>query len=69
VSHDLQAPLRRINGSVELWKESASSQLDDESMQMLTHVIEASAQMTQLIQALLAFARTSRTEMHFGEVD
>jgi len=25
--------------------------------------------MTQLIQALLAFARTSRTEMHFGEVD
>jgi len=69
VSHDLQAPLRRINGSVELWKESASSQLDDESMQMLTHIIEASAQMTQLIQALLAFARTSRTEMHFGEVD
>jgi len=38
-------------------------------MQMLTHIIEASAQMTQLIQALLAFARTSRTEMHFGEVD
>jgi signal transduction histidine kinase len=69
VSHDLQAPLRRINGFVEQLKESASSQLDDESMRMLTQVIEASAQMTQLIQALLAFARTSRTEMHFGEVD
>jgi light-regulated signal transduction histidine kinase (bacteriophytochrome) len=69
VSHDLQAPLRRINGFVELLKESASSQLDDDSMRMLTHVVEASAQMTQLIQALLAFARTSRTEMHFGEVD
>ena len=69
VSHDLQAPLRRINGFVELLKVSASSQLDDDSMRSLTHVIEASAQMTQLIQALLAFARTSRTEMHFGEVD
>lgn len=69
VSHDLQAPLRRINGFVEMLKESASSQLDDDNMTMLTHVIEASAQMTQLIQALLAFARTSRTEMHFGEVD
>jgi light-regulated signal transduction histidine kinase (bacteriophytochrome) len=69
VSHDLQAPLRRINGFVEMLKESASSQLDDDNMKMLTHVIEASAQMTQLIQALLAFARTSRTEMHFGEVD
>jgi light-regulated signal transduction histidine kinase (bacteriophytochrome) len=69
VSHDLQAPLRRINGFVDLLKKSASSQLDDDSMRMLTHVIEASAQMTQLIQALLAFARASRTEMHFGEVD
>lgn len=69
VSHDLQAPLSRINGFVELLKNSASSQLDDDNMRMLTHVIEASAQMTQLIQALLAFARTSRTEMHFEQVD
>jgi signal transduction histidine kinase len=69
VSHDLQAPLHRINGFVELLKNSASAQLDDDNMRMLTHVIEASAQMTQLIQALLAFARTSRTEMHFEQVD
>jgi signal transduction histidine kinase len=69
VSHDLQAPLRRINGFVELLKNSASAQLDDDNMRMLTHVVEASAQMTQLIQALLAFARTSRTEMHFEQVD
>ena len=69
VSHDLQAPLHRINGFVELLKNSASSQLDEDNMRMLTHVVEASAQMTQLIQALLAFARTSRTEMHFEQVD
>jgi signal transduction histidine kinase len=69
VSHDLQAPLHRIKGFVELLKNSASSQLDDDNMRMLTHIVEASAQMTQLIQALLAFARTSRTEMHFEQVD
>jgi light-regulated signal transduction histidine kinase (bacteriophytochrome) len=61
--------LHRINGFVELLKNSASAQLDGDNMRMLTHVIEASAQMTQLIQALLAFARTSRTEMHFEQVD
>jgi signal transduction histidine kinase len=69
VSHDLQAPLHRINGFVRLLKDSVSSQLDEEALGMLAHVVEASAQMSQLIDALLAFARASRTEMHFGEVD
>lgn len=69
VSHDLQAPLRRINGFVEMLKGSASSQLDDNNTKVLTDIIEASRQMTQLIQALLAFARTSRTDMHFADVD
>ena len=69
VSHDLQAPLRRISGFVHLLRESASTQLNDETLHMLTHIASASSQMSQLIESLLAFARTSRTEMHFCQVD
>jgi signal transduction histidine kinase len=69
VSHDLQAPLRRISGFAQLLKDSASSSIDGTHREMLGHVVDASVQMRRLIDALLAFARTSRTEMHFVEVD
>jgi len=69
VSHDLQAPLRRISGFAQLLKDSVSSSLDSNGREMLGHVIGGSTQMSHLIDALLAFARTSRTDMHFGEVD
>jgi signal transduction histidine kinase len=69
VSHDLQAPLRRINGFAQLLNDSVSPSMDGDNREMLRHVIDASKQMSQLIDALLAFARTSRTEMHFEEVD
>jgi signal transduction histidine kinase len=69
VSHDLQVPLRRISGLVQQMKDSGTSRLDDENRGLLAHVAEATAQMSQLIDALLAFARTTRSEMHFVEVD
>jgi signal transduction histidine kinase len=69
ISHDLRAPLRRISGFAHLLGESASAQLDDGNREMLQHIIDAAAQMSQLIDALLEFARTSRVDMHFGDVD
>jgi signal transduction histidine kinase len=69
VSHDLQVPLRQISGLVQQIKDSGTSRLDDENRDLLAHVAEAAAQMSQLIEALLAFARTTRSEMHFVEVD
>src|SRR6202034_3292836 len=61
--------LHRINGFTQLLKDSVSSSMERSDGEMLGHVIDASKQMSQLIDALLAFARTSRTEMHFEEVD
>ena len=69
VSHDLQAPLRRMSGFVQLLMDSAPGQLDVDNLQMLTHIAAASVEMSQLIESLLAFARGSRTEMHFCEVE
>jgi signal transduction histidine kinase len=69
VSHDLQVPLRQISGLVQQMKASGTSRLDDENRGLLAQVAEATARMSQLIEALLAFARTTRSEMHFVEVD
>ena len=69
VSHDLRAPLRRISGFAQLLNESAAATLDEGNLELLTHIIDGAKQMSQMIEALLEFARTSRSEMHFGEVD
>jgi len=69
VSHDLRAPLRRITGFAQLLAEAASTKLDGENLEFLSQIIHGAAQMDHLIDALLEFARTTRTEMHFGQVD
>jgi two-component system sensor histidine kinase/response regulator len=69
VSHDLRAPLRRISGFAQLLEEAASSALDGEHLIFLRQIIDGAVQMDQLIEALLDFYRTARTEPSFGEVD
>jgi len=69
VAHDLRAPLRRITGFAQLLEETASSVLDGENRKFLRHIIDGAVQMDRLIEALLEFSRTARTEMCFGEVD
>jgi signal transduction histidine kinase len=69
VSHDLRAPLRRISGFAQLLGESAAGQLDEGNLELLTHIVGGATQMSQLIESLLEFARTSRSEIHFGEVE
>jgi signal transduction histidine kinase len=69
VSHDLRAPLSRIGGFVQMLKDSAGAQLNTANREMLSQIASATTQLSRLIDALLEFARTSRTEMHFVEVD
>jgi PAS domain S-box-containing protein len=64
VSHDLRAPLRHIEGFVEILVANKSPGLDEESTQHLETIAEASKKMGRLIDDLLTFSRTARAELN-----
>jgi signal transduction histidine kinase len=59
VSHDLRAPLRHVNGFVELLKQRVEGRIDEHQ----------SAHMGSLIDDLLAFSRMGRAPMKLVDVD
>lgn len=62
VSHDLRAPLRHIEGFVEILTTSCTT-LDEESKRHLETIAGSAHQMGRLIDDLLAFSRTARAEL------
>jgi len=64
VSHDLRAPLRHIHGYVEMLTQASDGQLSDKARRYLKTITDASVEMGQLIDDLLAFSRMSRIEMN-----
>lgn len=64
VSHDLRAPLRHINGYVDLLNNRFKDQLPEKAQHYLETITDASKQMGQLIDDLLHFSRTGKQEMH-----
>ena len=69
VSHDLRAPLRHVQGYVELLtQEIAASQLSDKARRHLQTITDASIEMGQLIDDLLAFSRMGQVELHESHV-
>lgn len=69
VSHDLRAPLRHINGYVELLNDRFKDNLPEKGLHYLKTITDVSKQMGTLIDDLLQFSRTGRQEMKKIRVD
>jgi signal transduction histidine kinase len=62
-SHDLRAPLRHVLGFTTLLRQRAEPVLDEQNRRYLTTIADAAQRMGRLIDDLLAFSRTSRTNL------
>ncbi len=69
VSHDLRAPLRKIDGFSAILERRCAGALDEESRRLITVIRGGCAKMGALIDDLLAFSRLGRKDMMNGDVD
>jgi signal transduction histidine kinase len=67
-SHDLQEPLNTVLGFVRLFKSGYTGKLDEQALQYLNFITEASDRMKNLIKALLDYSRIG-TNHHPETVD
>jgi len=67
ISHDLRAPLRHITSFADVLRRKARG-LDTESTRCLEFITSGAKQMELLVQDLLNFSRTSRTELCLRQV-
>jgi PAS domain S-box-containing protein len=69
VSHDLRAPLRHISGFSSLLSERVEGSLDEKSRHYVDTIATSVAKMGVLIDDLLQFSRSGRTEVQVTNVD
>ena len=69
VSHDLRAPLVRIDGFSQLLLDSHAEQLDEEGQHYLNRIRSSVLLMSELIDDLLDLSRVSRSELEVREVN
>ncbi len=68
VSHDLRAPLRAIQGFAQIIVRRHRTSLNEEGQHYFDNIVEASDQMSKLIEDLLTYSRLGRQAVHFKPV-
>ncbi|HEY3321681.1 MAG TPA: PAS domain S-box protein [Planctomycetota bacterium] len=69
VSHDLRAPLRHVQGFVNLLRKNAAGAMDSKSLHYMETIANSALQMGNLIDDLLIFSRMGRQELRRDPVD
>jgi signal transduction histidine kinase/DNA-binding response OmpR family regulator len=69
VSHDLRAPLRHLDGYIELLQKKIGAVLDEQGWHYMDTIAGAAQKMGQLIDDLLAFSRMERHVLALKNVD
>lgn len=69
VSHDLTTPVRGINGLTQILQDNYTKNLDEEGLRLCNRIRANSLKMGALIEDLLAFSRTSTSEIRREKVD
>jgi signal transduction histidine kinase len=69
VSHDLRAPLRHIEGFLELLEKKAGTAPDEKSRHYMEVISDSAKKMGRLIDDLLSFSRMGRQAMAFQQVN
>lgn len=69
VSHDLQAPLRAIDGFSQFLVEDYAEKLDVEGKRFIDTIRQNTATMDRLISDLLSLSRVSRVEINLVRID